>query len=392
MSTMEVILPKRSAWRRLPWVALCLVAAACGPKDPDGPTPQNDSWVLVAAGGRHTCATQVDGSVWCWGAGEDGQLGDGAATGGSQPRWVQLTTGAAAVATGSAHSCVVLSDGTVWCWGRNDAGQVGDGTVANRAGPTPVTLPGLAVDIAAGHAHTCALGAGGQAWCWGANDTGQLGIGNVVPDTCGSPAVACSPSPLNVEEIGGLASITAGGSAEGSHSCASLDDRSVWCWGDNSEEQLGDGGLISRNTPVEVTDLFNVNGVTAGERHGCATLGNGEAHCWGRSFGAPFWISALENVQVVSAGGSFSCSILGDATSWCWGVNDVGQLGDGTNQDRVYPSQVTGVLGIVEISAGSAHACAVTDTGQLWCWGSNSHGQLSGTSLLTTNLPTRVIN
>lgn len=374
----------------LPWALICGSALGCDPKDPDGPTPQNDSWVHVSAGGRHTCATQTDGSVWCWGDNSFGQLGDGSTNGGSQPRWVQLAAGVEAAAAGQSHSCVLTLDGAVWCWGRNNLGQLGDGTVASRVEPTAVVLPGEAVSLSAGYAHTCAVGAGGQAWCWGANDTGQLGIGNVVPDTCGSPAVSCSPSPLNVEEIGDVASLSAGGSAEGSHSCAALNDRSVWCWGDNSEEQLGDGSLISRNTPVELTDLFNVIGVTAGERHSCATLGNGESHCWGRSFGDPFWISALEGVARVTAGGEFSCSILADATSWCWGRNDLGQLGDGTNQDRVYPSQVLGVVGIVEISAGSGHACAVTDQGQLWCWGDNAEGQLSSSSQLHTNLPTRV--
>jgi alpha-tubulin suppressor-like RCC1 family protein len=383
---------KRTFSRLISWMTLCLVAVGCGPNDPDGPTPENDSWVQVAVGGRHTCAIQVDGSVWCWGAGEYGQLGDGTTEGGSRPRWVQLLLGATDVAAGDAHTCIVVSDGSVWCWGKNNFGQLGDGTAGNRAGPTPVTLPGMAVRVVAGYAHTCAVGMGGQLWCWGANETGQLGIGNAVPDTCGTPAVSCSLSPLGVEALSGVTSAAAGGTAEGSHGCALLQDRSIWCWGDNSEEQLGDGGLISRNTPVELTDLFSVANITAGQRHTCATLVNGEAHCWGRSFGSPFWISALENVERVSAGGDFSCSILADATSWCWGINELGQLGDATYDDRVYPSQVVGVRDTVGLSAGSAHACAVTDAGQLWCWGSNGDGQLSGTIQLHTNLPTRVMN
>ncbi len=392
MSAMDPTRKRYAFVRRALLVALCLVLVACEPKDPDGPTPQNDSWRKVSGGGRHTCATQVDGSIWCWGDNTHGQLGDGTTTGGSNPRWVELSTAVTGVATGDAHTCVVAADGGVWCWGRNHFGQLGDGTVGNRAGPTPVTLPGLAVAVTAGFAHTCAIGTGGQAWCWGSNETGQLGIGNTIPDTCGSPAVSCAKSPQAVEGLTGVQVITAGGTAAGSHSCASLEDRSVWCWGDNSEEQLGTGGLVSRNTPVELTDLFSITGVTAGAYHGCATRLNGEAHCWGRSFGAPFWISALENVERVSAGSEFSCSILADATSWCWGINNLGQLGDGTNDDRVYPSQVTGILGVVDIAAGGAHACAVTNTGQLWCWGSNSDGQLGGTSQLNTNLPTRVMN
>ncbi|MFH2006852.1 MAG: hypothetical protein ABI333_09740 [bacterium] len=367
--------------------------AACGPTN-DGTTPENDSWTVVAPGGNHTCGLQTDGRLWCWGANSEGQLGDGTLVGGSNPRPVGLVLEAVQVTAGAHHSCTVLMDGSVWCWGANRRGQLGNGSTSASAQPVEVALPAGAAMVSAGYAHTCAVLVDGSAWCWGANGSGQLGIGNAVgPEECGPlPEDVCGTTPQAVEELADLSVISAGGSAEGSHTCARLEDRSTWCWGDNSERQLGDSTLISHNAPVELTDLINVTSLAAGERHSCARLGDGSAFCWGRSFGDPFWISTLDSVDSVCAGGDFSCGVAGDRTAWCWGSNGEGQLGDGTNLDRVVPVQVVGLLVVARLAAGGRHACAVTDAGQLWCWGSNSDGQVGGTSLLSTNLPTRVMN
>ncbi len=370
----------------------CVMITACDPTSPGGSPPQEDSWRLVSAGGLHTCAIAQEGSVWCWGDNASGQLGDGSGSGGSDPRWAQLAAAAVAVSAGGTHSCAVTVDGGLYCWGGNSFGQLGDSTETDSPLPGRVSLPDQVVGVSAGHLHTCAVLANGRAYCWGKNDTGQLGVGNVIPESCSLPGVSCAKTPQLVQGLEGVVEISAGGGSEGSHSCATLDDRSVWCWGENGDGQVGDGTLVSRNSPVRASDYYNVVAVTAGERHTCATLLGGEVHCWGAGFGEPMRIQSIEHVSSASAGDGFTCAILDDTTSWCWGGNDLGQLGDGTNQDRVYPSQVSGVLGIARIAAGGAHACAITDKGQLWCWGSNSHGQVGGTNQLTTNLPARVLS
>src|SRR6185295_1544489 len=87
--------------------------------------------VEVAAGQFHTCARKGDGTLWCWGANDDGQVGDGT-TDTPKPSPVQvaaLGTSVVEVAAGSApQTCARKGDGTLWCWGRNEYGQVGDGT------------------------------------------------------------------------------------------------------------------------------------------------------------------------------------------------------------------------------------------------------------------------
>src|SRR5437762_1895507 len=140
--------------------------------------------VAVAARGYHSCALLGDGTVRCWGRNVDGQLGDGTVAnpatgppGSSTPVQVSGITGAAAVIAGGYHTCALFADGTAWCWGRSDDGQLGNGARASASTPVPVTnLTGVTA-MTAGFYHTCALLPNGTVWCWGRNDEGQLGDG-----------------------------------------------------------------------------------------------------------------------------------------------------------------------------------------------------------------------
>ena len=143
----------------------------------------------IAAGARHTCAVIDDGTVRCWGAplGQSPDAGPapapgdaGRADGGSRPTTLVVVSGLAGatrVAAGDGHACALLTDGTVRCWGAGEKGQLGDG--ASRSSPAPVAASGVAaaVEIAAGGDHTCARLADGSALCWGAGAAGEIGDG-----------------------------------------------------------------------------------------------------------------------------------------------------------------------------------------------------------------------
>jgi len=77
----------------------------------------------------------------------------------------------------------------------------------------------------------------------------------------------------------------------------------------------------------------------------------------------------------IKAGGTHACALKKDGSLWCWGSNYSGQLGDGTNQDRLVPAQVIS-SGVLQFSLGLQHTCAVKKDGSLWCWGRNEYGQL----------------
>jgi alpha-tubulin suppressor-like RCC1 family protein len=108
--------------------------------------PGLDMVAEISAGALTTCARRTDGTVLCWGSNDEAQVGDGMIAhtdtcelGGRTidcaltPSPVVGITGATELATGRNHSCVIRDSGEVWCWGANDKLQLGDG---------PTSLPG----------------------------------------------------------------------------------------------------------------------------------------------------------------------------------------------------------------------------------------------------------
>jgi len=226
---------------------------------PDG----GDDVFAVAAGAWHTCvAATISASVLCFGLDTDGQLGN-------PPLLPPPPAKVKALAAGDAHSCALDSTGKVWCWGRGDQGQLGDGSGLGRAAPMTVTL-GTTADpatgIAAGAEHTCAI-AGGKVLCWGRNAEGQVGTPSQIP-------IVSPTEVLNLPNPGAIA-------AGGRHTCAVADDATVRCWGANESGQLGNGDTDSRNAPVPVAGLTDVDAVVAGGSHSCARRTDGSVWCWG---------------------------------------------------------------------------------------------------------------
>lgn len=135
----------------------------------------------VALGHSHACARRRSGEVLCWGWNVSGQLGIGTKSADDvpnpAPKTVEGLTSAVELALGHAHSCARRSDGSVWCWGANDNGQLGDGTRTDRV--TPVQVQGVAdsIGIAAGSDASCAVRADDTVLCWGDDRGGKLGAG-----------------------------------------------------------------------------------------------------------------------------------------------------------------------------------------------------------------------
>ena len=136
--------------------------------------------VSITAGDRHTCAALADLTVACWGEGRSGQLGWSTALASHDiPSPVMNLTDVVEVAAGANHTCARTTSGSVFCWGANEAGQIGDGTHTTRAGPSGGDRPAFvnAIALAAGGAHTCAIKSDQSVFCWGSDSAGQLGEG-----------------------------------------------------------------------------------------------------------------------------------------------------------------------------------------------------------------------
>jgi alpha-tubulin suppressor-like RCC1 family protein len=152
----------------------------------DVPTPIASLSALsdAAIGGNFSCAVKSDGTLWCWGANASGQLGNGTTAPAYAPAEVApLGHAVAQVSAGSEHACAVKTDGTLWCWGTNDDGQIGNGTRAMVTTPFHVAALHDVTRVRAGARTTCAALADGSLWCWGYNYYGQLGDGGAETQT-----------------------------------------------------------------------------------------------------------------------------------------------------------------------------------------------------------------
>jgi alpha-tubulin suppressor-like RCC1 family protein len=205
--------------------------------------------------------------MW-WGGDNHSQHGDGTTTlpnsGGHNsatlPRQVTaLGTDNVRLEAGGSTTCAIKKDGSLWCWGSNNDGQLGVGVAPQYSDPNPhcgapaaVTALGNTVtDVALGANHACAVKKDGSLYCWGAADQQQLGTGTAATQTC-ELASACESSPVQVTALGNT---VIGVEAAGSHTCARTSS-GVFCWGDNTSGQVGDGtSATPKATPVQVAGL-----------------------------------------------------------------------------------------------------------------------------------------
>jgi len=145
-------------------------------------TPSATGWAATSAGGAHTCATRTDGTLWCWGKNGNGQLGIGSVTSEFLPQQVSTpaATGWAAVSAGGFHACATRTDGTLWCWGANYDGQLGIGSSGSKRLPQQVAKSATTpwATVSAGGYHSCVTRTNRTLWCWGYNAFGELGLGN----------------------------------------------------------------------------------------------------------------------------------------------------------------------------------------------------------------------
>ena len=344
-----------------------------------------------------SCGTDAVGQVHCWGANDDGQIGDGTFVDRSTGTKVVGISDARAVAVGERHACALRDNGTVMCWGANDRGQLGRGSASSTDSPTPAAVPGLTsvISIDAGEDTTCAVLADYTLRCWGANDFGQLGVGDL--------ADRASPVVVALDTV----SDTALGAQ---FSCATQATGRVWCWGRNDDGRLGVGSTTDRSVPAEVrlSSPGVVGSVGAGLHHACAMKLAGTVECWGRNFEGqlgdgslndrltPGPVSDITSATALTVGRYHSCIEMLGGGARCWGSDVHGQLGDAAAPFSLRPTTVdlSNLAGtdIGSLAAGSVHTCAVLATNRATCWGGNFEAQLGDDTLVSARpFPSSVV-
>jgi alpha-tubulin suppressor-like RCC1 family protein len=290
----------------------------------------------------------------------------------------------ARVAAGGQHACVIDAVGAVFCWGSNMFGQLGSGeSGANQAYFVQAVLSEPAAAIAAGGFHTCAVTSSGKLYCWGNGSAGQLGNGQ-----------SQSTTPVEVPGLSSVAMVSAGGN----HTCA-ISSGSLHCWGSNGDGQLGvTGGNRSSPTGVSLTDPVHVS---AGPKHTCAVAG-ADVYCWGANEAGQLGDASVPggptpravmlssqgvNASAVAAGGHHSCAQLTNGNTRCWGKNTQGQLGIGSSGQASVAPTLLPDLSAQKHALGEEHSCAVVAGSLSACWGADDKGQVGDGSATGASSP-----
>jgi len=266
--------------------------------------------------------------------------------------------------------CARLSDGTISCFGAGYYGQNGNGTTSNTATPVPVIMNPSAPQATA-------VMPMGNAFCY-TSAAGTFCTGNWVRDASGYPTSQTTP-----QQIGwNIGESFAGGYATGCY----IQSGQVFCWGENSEYQGGNGSTNYRYTPVAVSGISTARSIFGGPQstfHFCAILTDGTSRCWGRNtngqlgagntttYTTPVSVTAASNVVKFAIGQRSTCALNSSGQVRCWGGNAFGQLGDGTTTDQLSGVTLTSLgSSVIDIVAAGTGFCAVKSDKTVWCWGS----------------------
>ena len=252
------------------------------------------SFSQFTSNGGYTCALTTTGQAYCWGANNQGQLGNNSTTVSRIPVAVQMPAGVSfqSIAAGYAHTCALTTTGQAYCWGYGD--RLGNNSTTNSLTPVAVQMPaGVSFQsIAAGSLHTCALTTTGQAYCWGYGGSGQLG----------NNSTAVSRIPVAVQMPAGVSfQFIAAGYY---HTCALTNEGKAYCWGQGGSGRLGNNSTTDSRIPVAVQIPAGVSfqSIAAGSIHTCALTTEGKAYCWGLKLGGDSITGSLTPLAVGSVG------------------------------------------------------------------------------------------
>jgi alpha-tubulin suppressor-like RCC1 family protein len=368
-----------------------------------------NDWKQVSLSSNHSSAIKTDGTLWLWGLCTEGQLGNGVqlVTNVCEPSQLQSNNWKLCIQpendivdfdAKNNRSSAIKTDGTLWLWGDGLAGQLGNNSTSNRSSPVQTVSGGTNwKQVSLGDFHFAAIKTDGTLWLWGNGLWGTLGINSSASQS--SPVQTIS-SGTNWKQV----------SLGCDHSSAIKTDGTLWLWGFGSSGKLGNNSIINQSSPVQtVSGGTNWKQVSLGGGHSSAIKTDGTLWLWGRgsvgNLGTNTTISQSSPVQTISggtnwkqvslggAGGDHSSAIKTDGTLWMWGNGSAGRLGNNSAANQSSPVQtISGGTNWKQVSLGSSHSSAIKTDGTLWLWGFGSSGRLGTNNLISQSSPVQTIS
>lgn len=368
--------------------------AVCGESGSPSPVKMLDGVASVALGGSFVLAVKGDGTLWSWGSNDYGQLADGGKSPVLDRPTMVMESVKKAVAGYSGFSLILKTDGTLLGCGYNSGGQLM--SLSNKKVPlyegapknidvqtVPKKLMAGVKDVAAGESHSLVLDTSGNLWAFGANNYGQIG------DNWGKSTKLTYTTLINAEcrepvkVMTGVRTLLASNLGSG----AIKSDGSLWLWGYNDNNELGNGGFATSYVPENV--LGEVAFATQSATHGMAVKTDGSLWCWGNNRDGelgmgyrnyePDYVKIAEDVKQVTTSGNTTLVVKNDGSLYGFGDNDYGQLGK-TNHSGASTPQLL-MKDVSQAALGDYSAFCIKKDGSLWSWGMNTFGALGNGKL-----------
>ena len=338
-------------------------------------------------------------TLYSWGTNEYGQLGFNQPDNSHKSSPTQLPgTWSTNVSSGQDSCAAIKSDGTMWCWGLNNVGQLGQNTTGpganDQSSPCQVGTNTNWTTVTTGRWYNMATKTDGTLWVWGVNQSGNLGK-NTINDS--------RSSPIQI----GTETTWAGVKAGPDTSFATKTDGTLWAWGQNWRGTLGQNNTTNYSSPIQVgTDT---NWATGMDKFSCsksydvfAVKTDGTLWSWGygnagalglgdnNRRSSPTQIPGSTWSKIGSRAYGATC-IRTDGTLWNWGYNDNGECGNSSPTSSFNsPVQLPGTNWNIVLEAYQGYTGAIKTDGTFWMWGKNNKGGLGQNNRTNYSSPKQV--
>jgi len=332
-------------------------------------------------------------ALFSWGDNSpNGQLGDGTIVDKSSPVQVGALIDWAGVSAGiRTHALAIKTDGTLWGWGNGALGRLGDRTIISKSSPVQIGSLTTWSSVGAGGSHSLAIKTDGSLWTWGKNTQGQLAQLDIIDIS----------SPIQIGSDTDWASIAIG--SYESHAIKT--DGTLWGWGHGSNGKVGDGTSLNRSSPVQIGALSNWSSIDSGLNHSFAINTTGELFAWGQATSgklgtgvtspnntsSPTQVGNLTDWAIASSGDDHSLALKTNGELWAWGGPTYGRLGNETTSgNKSSPIQIGSLTDWSSVTAGRYHSHALKTNGTIWAWGDSGFGQQGQGDIIDRSSPVQV--
>jgi len=312
------------------------------------------NWNYIGDNGAAVGGIKLDGTLWAWGPNERGALGQNSEIYYSSPVQVGSDTTWSKVDTSwNKNIGAIKTNGTLWMWGNGSNGALGQNTPDNTHYSSPVQVPGTTWAVVRTHngSLTLATKTDGTLWSWGYGEGGGLGQNQAGAKYSSPVQVPGTTWGVTYDKLSG---------SDASWVGAVKTDGTLWTWGSNNQGYLGQNNLTKYSSPVQIpgTDWRNI---AVSARAMFATKTNGTLWTWGQNYGGALGLNSqtyysspvqipgttwLRGIQGLREGGG---AIKTDGTIWTWGYNENGFGGDNSVARYSSPVQVPGFVASTEI-------------------------------------------